>query len=345
MTVHEKYISRCIQLARMGKKNVRPNPLVGAVLVHQNNIIGEGFHQVYGHAHAEINCLKSVSENNKHLITDSILYVSLEPCNHFGKTPPCVDAIVQANIKTVVIGSLDCNPKMSGQSVKKLREHGVKVICPILEKECIELNKIFFTLQTKKRPYILLKWAESEDGFIGKEDVQVSISNLKSRIMVHSLRAQVDGVLVGYNTALIDNPRLTTRLVIGENPIRILIDWENSAKAQWHLLDQSVPTLIFNRDKNDVKGQIEFVAIEKDLAQLLQHLFVRNIYYLLIEGGAKTIQSFLDSSSWDEAIRILSPINLEDGISAPVIKQNTFLKAEAFDDDVHFTYSNSSFLS
>lgn len=332
-------------MARMGKKNVRPNPLVGAVLVHQNNIIGEGFHEVYGHAHAEINCLKSVSENNKHLITDSILYVSLEPCNHFGKTPPCVEAILQANIKTVVIGSLDCNPKMSGQSVKKLREHGVKVICPILEKECIELNKIFFTLQTKKRPYILLKWAESEDGFIGKEDVQVSISNLKSRIVVHSLRAQVDGVLVGYNTALIDNPRLTIRLVIGENPIRILIDWENSAKSQWHLLDQSVPTLIFNRDKNDVKGQIEFVAIEKDVAQLLQHLYLRNIYYLLIEGGAKTIQRFLDSNSWDEAIRILSPINLEDGISAPIIKQNTFLKAEPFGDDVHFTYSNSSFLS
>ena len=282
MKTHEKYIARCIELAERGNGFVAPNPLVGAVLVHNDRIISEGWHCQFGEAHAEVNCINSVHTENKKLIADSTLYVCLEPCNHFGKTPPCTDLILENKIKKVVIGCRDENKLVNGVGVKKLLEHGVVVVENILETECKKLNKRFFTFHTKNRPYIILKWAQSVDGFIAGENFKaVKISNSNTDFLMHQMRSKESAIMIGFNTALHDNPKLSARNYCDvKQPLRIVIDKRNELPSTHFLLTDDLPTLILNENKNEKIGDKEFLKIDFHpnwLQGFLQILFERKI--------------------------------------------------------------------
>src|SRR5690606_25029239 len=263
--IHEKYMLRCIQLAKNGLGTTYPNPLVGSVILHKNKIIGEGWHYDTGLAHAEVNAIASVNEAK--LLKDATIYVSLEPCSHFGKTPPCADLIIEKGIKKVVIGSTDPNPKVAGRGIKKLMEAGCEVIVGILENECNELNKRFFKFHSKKRPYILLKWDATADGLNRRKNEKrnetkpVWITNEFSRQLVHKMRAEEMAILVGTSTVLQDNPSLTVRDWNGENPLRIVIDKNLKIPQDFSVLDGKVETIVFNEKKAFQKGNLTFVKI------------------------------------------------------------------------------------
>ena len=319
---HEYFMQRCIQLAQNGLGFVAPNPLVGAVLVHDEKIIGEGWHQEYGKEHAEVNCIASVKEEYKHLITESTLYVSLEPCNHFGKTPPCSDLILQNGIKKVVVGSGDPNPIVAGKGIQKLREAGVDVIENILKIECDVLNKRFFTFHQKKRPYIIIKIAQSADGFMAPDEAkQVWLTNDISKRLSHRWRADEQAILVGTNTALIDNSSLTTRLWSGKNPTRILIDKNNRVPLSQNIFSLDANTIVVNESKDDSKENIAWVKADfgKNIPQqILKMLSEKNIQSLIVEGGLFTIQQFIEVNLWDEARVITAPIRLNKGKASPL---------------------------
>lgn len=324
MKHHEIYMHRCLELALKGLGSVSPNPMVGAVLVHEDRIIGEGFHQQYGKEHAEVNCINSVVE--KELIPFSTLYVSLEPCSHFGKTPPCSNFIVENNIKKVVVATTDFSSKVNGKGIAFLRQNGVEVIEHILEKEAVDLNIRFFIFHEKKRPFIILKWAQSADGLIGITNERTALSSEITNTIVHQWRNEEDAIWVGFNTALIDNPTLNVRHISGNNPIRILFDRDLTLSKKNHLMDDSINTLIFNCIKSEMTNRTNFIQIEEEnfIQSILNHLYNLNISSVIIEGGSKLLQQFFDLNLFDE-VRLIQTIKvLNEGYLAPNLKNVTF---------------------
>lgn len=319
---HDFYIRRCFQLAKLGGKEVQSNPQVGAVLVYQDRIIGEGYHKNYGGPHAEVHAVESVKETDRSLIKDATLYVSLEPCCIDSKTPACSDLIIRNQIKKVIVSCTDPNPKMSGQSLKLLKEKGVEVISGILEKEGIQLIAPFKS-QLNGLPYITLKWAKSKDHFMGKKDESIWLSNAASKVYAHKLRSQNDGILVGTNTAILDNPALTTREYPGDSPTRIVIDRNLKTPRTYHIWDGAVPTLFICSKKEAPQTNIDFIELDFDsdvfLSQVLSHLFKHGIYRLLIEGGQATLRQLIKQNLWNEAHIIQTNKTLTEGLKSPLI--------------------------
>lgn len=336
-------MNRCIELAQLGLGHVAPNPMVGAVLVHENTIIGEGYHKKYGEAHAEVNTLKSVKEADKHLISKSTLYVSLEPCSHFGKTPPCTDLIIKNKIPKVVIGCSDPFEKVAGRGIARLREAGVEVVTGILEKQCSELNKRFFTFHQKKRPYIILKWAQTLNGFMAsdnKDDGQW-ISNDYSLKLVHKWRTEEAAIMVGTNTARSDNPQLTARKWKGRNPVRIVIDKNVQLPQNLYLFDQSTPTIVLTEKDIASKPNLvyEKVNLEGNLEAVLEKLHALNIQSVIVEGGATLLQSFIKANYWDEARIITGDKVFKSGIKAPDFSGKA-TRREMLHGDILTLYTN-----
>lgn len=330
----EFYIKRCIELANKAIGKTYPNPLVGSVIVHNDKIIGEGYHHKAGENHAEINAINSVQD--KSLISESTIYVSLEPCAHYGKTPPCALKIKELGFKKVVIGAMDSHDKVNGKGKKIIQDAGIEVISGILEKECTELNKRFFTFHEKKRPYIILKWAKSGDDFMDKDFNPVSISNPLVNQFVHQLRAAEHAILVGTHTALNDNPALTVRHVEGKNPVRILIDFELKVPRDFNIYNQEAKTLVINTIKDEEKENIRFIKINKEnfLNELMNALYKEQIQSVIIEGGRFTLQQFIDENLWDEAIVIKNEtLKLENGTKAPLFTIKAE-KEEKFRDNI-----------
>lgn len=327
MYSHENYLQRCIDLGRLGTGSVSPNPMVGSVIVCGDKIIGEGYHRAYGQAHAEVNAINQVFEkyeNAKELLKRSTIYVSLEPCSHFGKTPPCADLIISNEIPKAVIGCRDPFDQINGKGIEKLKSAGIDVIEGILTEECIELNKRFFTRILKKRPYIILKWAQTADGFFAPNDrSQKWISSQHTKQLVHRWRTEEDAILVGKNTALSDNPQLNSREWPGRNPIRIVIDRRLELPDNLNVFDQSQDTIIFNEKKTEVDDRIKYLELEDFdnlLPQLIAYqLYLMDIQSLIVEGGAKTLNLFLKAGLWDEARVFTGPENWNSGIPAPII--------------------------
>lgn len=316
--MHESYMRRAIDLANLGLGAVSPNPLVGCVIVHDNQIIGEGYHQKYGEPHAEVNAIHSVKNLEK--LSESIVYVTLEPCSHFGKTPPCADLLVYHQVKKVVIALLDPNPNVNGKGIAKLQNAGIEVITGILAKEAQFQNRRFLTNIQKKRPYIILKQAETADGFLARQDFDSKwISDDFSRKLVHKWRTEEDAILVGRNTALHDNPKLTARNWKGRNPTRIVLDRYLKLSPDLHLFDGSVPTVCYNFQKNEVRPNLEFVKLESENfpENILHDLSTRKIGSLLVEGGSEVLQHFLASGVWDEYRIFRSEVSFGNGIIAP----------------------------
>ena len=345
MKVQEKYIKRCIELAKNGLGTTYPNPLVGCVIVYENKIIGEGWHKKSGEAHAEVIAIESVQ--NKKLLSSSTLYVSLEPCSHFGKTPPCADLILKYKIPNVVIGTIDPNSKVAGKGIQKLKDSGVNVTFGILEKECNELNKRFFTFHRKNRPFIILKWAESSDGFISpknkSEQKPVWISNEHSRQLVHKWRSEEQAILVGTQTIIDDNPSLTARDWTGKNPIRMIIDKENNVDSSKNVFDNQAKTIVFSsKEVTSNSETIQNIKIDFDINStqtIVEKLYENNIQSIIIEGGSKTIQSFIDANIWDEARVFIGEIKLHDGTKAPEFKKAIYSKSYLKKDTL-LTYRN-----
>ncbi|MGB0918718.1 MAG: bifunctional diaminohydroxyphosphoribosylaminopyrimidine deaminase/5-amino-6-(5-phosphoribosylamino)uracil reductase RibD [Flavobacteriales bacterium] len=317
----EDYIKRCIELAEMGLAAAIPNPSVGCVIVHDNQIIGEGFTSAYGGNHAEVNAINSVE--NQDLLPDATLYVSLEPCAHFGKTPPCANLILEKNIKKVVVATVDPFAEVNGLGITRLRENGVDVKVGILEEEARESNKRFFTFHKKKRPYIILKWAETNDGFVDSLREEGSNNSLKitsepSNILVHKWRSEEQAIMVGKNTALLDNPSLTTRKYEGKNPIRILLDSNGSTLPNVAILNSEARTVVLNSLKDETKENVEFIRLENtsDITEVLEKLYELNIQSVLIEGGPTLHKSFYNAGYWDEIRRFVSSESIHQGVSA-----------------------------
>ena len=333
---------RCLQLAKLGAGNVAPNPKVGAVLVYENEIIGEGYHQQYGQVHAEVNCINNVSDAHQSLIEKSTLYVSLEPCAHYGKTPPCADLIIKNKIPNVVVACRDSYEEVDGKGIQKLQQAGVNVIVGILEKEALELNKRFFTFHRKQRPYIILKWAQSKDAKIARHDFSaLKISNDITNRMVHKWRSEEAAILVGTNTALHDNPSLTTRLWKGNNPVRLVLDLQLKLPLSLHLFDGSVKTIVFNQVKHEEENGVTFYKLssgEDIISGLLNALYRLKIQSVLVEGGARLLQSFIDQNYWDEARVITNEqLIIESGINAPELKESNLVSInKATGDQVAF---------
>lgn len=325
MSIDKQFMQRCIDLAKVGFGSVAPNPMVGCVLVYNEKIIGEGFHQKYGGPHAEVNAINSVSDTDSGLLSQSTLYVNLEPCSHYGKTPPCAGLIVSKNIHRVVIGMQDPNPLVAGKGLQLLKEKGISVTTDILKKECRELNRRFLSYFEKERPYIILKWAQTNDGFIAPDDkVRKQISNEISSELLHKWRSEEQAILVGYNTALIDNPELTVRLWKGKSPVRCVVDKQLQLPVTLHLFDKTTPTIVFNFLKDEDQGILQYIKLDFStnwINQLLQCLHQKKIQSLIVEGGAKTLQMFMDSSLWDEARVFVSSNNWESGIKAPLLNR------------------------
>jgi len=319
-SIHANYMRRCLQLASLAAGNTAPNPMVGAVLVYHDRIIAEGFHQRYGEAHAEVNCLQHVIDQE--ILQNSTLYVSLEPCAHFGKTPPCADLIIRKGIKKVVVGCRDPFDQVNGKGIEKLLAAGVEVTTGILEQECTQLNKRFFTFHIKHRPYIILKWAASSNGMIALPGNQRTlISNEMTNRLVHKWRAEEAAILVGTETAQLDNPSLTTRFWKGNHPARVVIDMNLRLPDTLHLFDGSVRTVIFNGSTQKKSGNRLYYQINGSadlLPQLVNGLFELNLQSVIVEGGARTLQAFIDAGYWDEA-RIITnhELRLEHGKPSP----------------------------
>lgn len=324
MNTHETYIKRCLQIAKNGLGYTRPNPMVGAVITYNNRIIGEGFTSAYGGNHAEVNAIDSVKD--KSLLKLATLYVTLEPCSHYGKTPPCSDLIIHHNIPNIVIGCMDDNPQVAGKGIKKLLEAGRQVKIGVLEEECKTHHKRFFTFHNKKRPYVILKWAETNDGFIApkKRDKKkpVWITNSLSRQLVHKWRAEEHAILVGTQTVLQDNPSLTVRDWTGQNPIRIVLD-KNTVLDNTHTL--------FNNEAETLRLK------ETNAKSICDALYKHNITSVIIEGGTKTLQLFIDANLWDEARIFKGNILFSEGVKAPVL-QGQLMTTNYLENDTLLIY-------
>jgi len=332
MTNDSQIMRRCLHIATFAHGKTAPNPLVGAAVVYNNKIIGEGYHQVYGGAHAEVNAINAVKE--KSLLCKSTLYINLEPCSHFGKTPPCVDFIIANKIPKVVIGMLDPNPKVNGKGVKKLRNDGIEVMVGVEEEKCRKLNKIFITNIEKRRPYILLKWAQTADGFIDniRQSANIEpliISNEATKTLNHQLRTQFSAILVGTKTALLDNPKLTATKWTGKSPMRMVIDKSLILPASFNIFDNTAKTVIFNSLKNIKEKNTEFVRLNFDeniIPQILNYLYINKLSSIIVEGGRQLLQSFIDQNLWDECHIETSEQIIFNGVTAPTLRTfaNTF---------------------
>lgn len=336
----EMYMQRCIDLARKGIRSVAPNPMVGCVLVVNNKIIGEGYHQFFGGPHAEINAINNVL--NPKALKKAILYVSLEPCAHIGKTAPCADLIIKKGIQNVVIGTRDPNPLVGGKGIEKLKNAGIEVEEGVLQDQCLELNKRFFTFHEKQRPYVILKWAQTLDGFLDKirEDNKQEvnwISAPETKTLVHKWRSEEQSILVGRNTILNDNPSLTVREYGGSNPIRLVIDSQLQISGSLNVYSEDAPTIVFNRLKDATEKNIEFVKIkETSTTNILDELYKRGIQSVFVEGGSRTLQYFIVDNVWDEARVIVGRKSFKEGYKAPVINRIP-IKTIAFGKDtVHY---------
>ena len=323
MTIDEKYIKRCIELASNGLCNAAPNPMVGAVIVHNDRIIGEGYHACCGQGHAEVNAIASVKE--RELLKDATIYVSLEPCSHYGKTPPCADLIIRTGIPRVVVGCVDPFSKVSGRGIQRLRDAGIEVKVGVLEKECQQLIRRFVTFNLKQRPYITLKWAQSADGFmdIKREGGQpVVLSTPITSTYVHKQRAENKAILVGRRTALLDNPSLTTRHWYGKNPLRLVIDRELTLPSTLRLFDGETETIVFTEKEKEDQHNLIYIQLDFGhdiLPQIMNVLYERKIQSLLVEGGSQLLQTFLDTDLWDEIFVEHAEKVLEDGVKSPQI--------------------------
>ncbi len=326
---HEKYMQRCLELAKKGLGSVSPNPMVGSVVVFEDKIIGEGFHEKFGQAHAEVNAINSVQD--KSLLKKSTIYVSLEPCSHIGKTPACTDLIIEKNIPKIIIGSIDPYYKASGNGIKILQNSQREVITGVLEDKCIELNKRFYTFHQKKRPYIILKWAETQDGFIdlkriiGDNKKAFWITNQPCKTLVHKWRTEEDAFMVGTNTVLLDNPHLTARLWEGKNPKRISIDRNLIFANNLNIFDKEAETIIFNSIKSEKIDNINFIKIDFSkniIPEILENLHNLEISSLVVEGGSETLQSFINNNLWDEARVFIGNHIFKAGVKAPRFKFN-----------------------
>ncbi len=327
MTAHDIFMRRCLELAALGAGHVSPNPMVGAVIVYRDRVIGEGFHQKYGQAHAEVNAIKDCfarHPNAAELLAEATAYVSLEPCAHHGKTPPCADLLIEHRLKRVVIGCRDPFTAVDGRGIEKLKAAGMEVITGILEEECRELNRRFFSRVLRQRPYIVLKWAQTADGFFAPADgTQRWITSAPAKTLVHRWRSEEDAVMVGKNTARADNPRLTVREWNGRNPVRIVLDRRLELDHRLHLFDQEAKTIVFNELKTDVDGTVHYISLESFdhyLPQTLAYqLYLLDIQSVLIEGGAKTLEQFIAAGLWDEARIFTGPECWGNGQPAPLI--------------------------
>jgi diaminohydroxyphosphoribosylaminopyrimidine deaminase / 5-amino-6-(5-phosphoribosylamino)uracil reductase len=329
---------RCIELAQLGAGAVAPNPMVGAVLVYHGRIIGEGYHRQYGQAHAEVNCINSVSEADRQLIQKSTLYVSLEPCAHTGKTPPCADLIIAHQIPRVVIGSNDPFKEVNGRGIAKLEKAGIEVITEVLADECKELNKRFFTFHTLKRPFIILKWAQTADAKIANKDFsRILISNEYSNRLVHKWRVEEAAILVGTNTALSDNPALTNRLWMGSQPVRLVLDTQLRLPNSLQLFNKQAKTIVFNTKEYKEEENLVYYQLSEQgsiVWQMMDALYQLNIQSVLVEGGTQLLQSFIDEGIWDEA-RIITNTRMlvGEGIPAPQLKGGILISEESIQND------------
>jgi diaminohydroxyphosphoribosylaminopyrimidine deaminase/5-amino-6-(5-phosphoribosylamino)uracil reductase len=344
VNIHQKYIKRCIQLAKNGLGTTYPNPMVGSVIVYNDQIIGEGWHRKSGEPHAEVNAINSVKD--KSLLAKATIYVSLEPCSHFGKTPPCCDLIIKHKIPNVVVGTIDPNSKVAGTGIQRLIESGANVTFGVLEKECHELNKRFFAFHQKKRPYITLKWAESQDGFIApltKEKIEpVWISNEFSRQLVHKWRTEEQAILVGTNTVLDDNPKLDVRDWKGENPIRIVLDRTGKIPNDFFIKDGKTKTIIITEQENVTSSEnciYENAIFDTKLTRTIANILYKyGIQSILVEGGKQTLQSFIEDNLWDEARVFIGNIHLKSGLKIPIINGN-FQTKNIIDDQLKLFYN------
>lgn len=337
---------RCIELARKGAGSTAPNPMVGAVLVYNDSIIGEGYHELYGTAHAEVNCINHAINNGyTELLRQSTIYVSLEPCAHFGKTPPCADLIIQHKIPKVVIGSLDPFAEVNGKGIDKLKAAGIEVVKDVLKNDCLELNKRFFIFHQQKRPYIILKWAQTKNHYISSGGAErLQISNDFTNRLVHQWRSEEASILVGTNTALMDDPQLTNRYFNNRQPIRLLLDKELKLPASSRLMNQDAPTIIFNYQKHAEEGQPRYYQISKDenvVHLIIRALYRQNIQSVMVEGGAQLLQSFMDEGLWDEARVITNEeLSVENGLSAPTLFNQSLISEQKVLSDTIKVYKN-----
>lgn len=340
---HKQFMNRALDLATNGLGSVSPNPLVGCVIVHQNKIIGEGWHKKFGEAHAEVNAINSVKE--KTLITESIVYVTLEPCSYHGKTPACTDLLINQQPELVVIASKDPNPKVSGNGIRQLEKAGVKVLFGELEKKAIALNKRFFISIRYKRPYVILKWAQTADGFTARSDYSSKwISNNYSRKIVHKWRTEEDAILVGFNTVRYDNPKLTSREWVGRDPVRVVIDPELELDDSAKIFNSDAKVFVFNSRSNVKSGNLNFLKLNKEnmVEDLLTQLYNYDIGSIIIEGGSNTINRFIKEDQWDEARMFTAETQFTDGIKAPELNLDSFEEDNILGDNLKIIYNPKS---
>lgn len=339
-------MARCLEIAKSGLPWSIPNPSVGAVIVHNDLIIAEGYTSAYGGPHGEVNAFKQVK--NPDLLPECTLYVSLEPCSHFGKTPPCCDLVISKGVKKVVVGMIDPFSEVAGKGIEKMRQAGIEVVVGVLEKQCWESNKRFFTYHQKKRPYVILKWAQTQNGYIAPltkiENKPVWITNTYTRQWVHKLRREEQAILVGTNTVLADNPKLDTRDYFGRSATRVILDRHLSLNTDLNIYDQSVKTILINEHKKEVNQNIHFETMDFNsdrVNQILDILYQHKIQSVIIEGGTQTLQSFIDSNLWDEAHVCKGNTEFEDGIAAPILHNKTLIQQQEFLLDKVCTYKNT----
>lgn len=339
MNNDEKYIERCFELASRGLGNVSPNPMVGCVIVFQDKIIGEGYHRKYGEAHAEVNAVNAV--NDKELLKESTVYVSLEPCSHYGKTPPCAELLIKHQVKKVVVANIDPNPLVAGKGFKLLKDAGIEVISGVLEDKGKELNKRFFTYFEKKRPYIILKWAKTLDAFMDIDRSEPGnnqkywITNEKLKILVHKWRSQEDAIMIGTKTAINDNPQLNVRLWHGNQPLRIVLDEKAELSDKLNIFDKSSPTLVFTAMKNENQANLTYKQIDfcnNPIKAILDYLYEIKITSLIVEGGKELLLSFINQGIWDEARILTGNKTFGTGLKAPDIKGRILFR-EMIDND------------
>lgn len=342
MTTDEKYMRRALQLARLGRGSVHTNPMVGAVIVHNGRIIGEGFHRRYGEGHAEVNAVASVSAADAALLPESTIYVTLEPCSHYGKTPPCSKLIIDKGIRRIVVGSLDPFPEVSGRGIRMLREAGREVVTGVLEKECLELNRQFMTAHTRKRPYILLKWAQSADGFIDRirtaDEQPQQFSTPLTAALVHQLRSEYNAIMVGSATVRLDNPSLTVRLWHGNNPLRVVLSRDGNL-GDCRLLNDGMRTVVFTSapaaNLPETATVIPLEHPEEPLPEIVGKLYSQmKINSLMVEGGSRLLTEFIKAGLWDEIRVEQSPVRLKEGIAAPSVPLPD--SVETIDDNTIF---------
>lgn len=337
MSKDELYMHRCIELARLGIGHVAPNPLVGAVIVYEDKIIGEGYHKKFGENHAEVNAINSVADPT--LLKKSTIYVSLEPCAHFGKTPPCASLIVQKQFRRVVIGTQDPFSKVDGQGILQMMNAGIDVKVGVLEKECQDLNAHFFTYHLKKRPYILLKWAQSSEGFLDNHGTPCAISGPETKVLVHQWRHEFQAILVGRVTVTNDNPSLTVRAIKGVHPIRIVIDPKLSLNLDYKVFNTDAETWIINKKMEKQVGHLRYIQLEEINAQhLATKLYELSIQSVLVEGGAQTLSQFIEEELWDEARIIQGSVQISEGTKAPKINAEPKRIQPFFGDTIYYYF-------